>query len=584
MRKKLLWSNIVVILFISLTLGSAFFYTGQKYYREQTKKNAIVQVRLLKDLLEKASTFDAENFIQQYHEMVEGRITITDSQGVVIADSDVPWTQIENHQNREEIQQALKEGMGFSTRYSHTLQAYFLYTGISFQRQELSGVLRIAKPLTQTQQMNKDILQNLFLWILIGIGLSFFIVRMLASKILSPIHILTQGVQEVAQGNYHKKIYIESSEEIIPLKNAFNQMTEQLQNTILEIKDKNMKLEMVLNSIQTGIIAVDIQYRIILINPSCYSLLNIKKQEVQGDYFYDVIRDQTLWKTIETTMETGEIRTEEFSYSNQPDQMLKMDAYPILPPWSEGQLIGTLLVIQDITQLHKLEKLRSDFVSNVSHELKTPLTSIRGFIETLQEGALENPKVARRFLDIIDLEAERLYSLIQDILLLSEIENREQEQKYFYYEWIDIIQEVVQLLQPKVQRKGLDLVVDLSPSLPPFYCNKDRIKQMVINILDNAIHYTEKGAVGITCFFQQDQFYIQIWDTGIGIPQEHIPRLFERFYRVDKGRSRNKGGTGLGLSIVKHIVQSYDGTIQVESKWNEGSKFTIILPRIQGDS
>lgn len=584
MRKKLLWSNIVVILFISLTLGSVFFYTGQKYYREQTKKNAIVQIRLLKDLLEKASTFDAENFIQQYHEMVEGRITIIDSQGVVIADSDVPWIQMENHQNREEIQQALKEGMGFSTRYSHTLQAYFLYTGISFQRQELSGVLRIAKPLTQTQQMNKDILQNLFLWILIGIGLSFFIVRMLASKILSPIHTLTQGVQEVAQGNYHKKIYIESSEEIIPLKNAFNQMTEQLQNTILEIKDKNMKLEMVLNSIQTGIIAVDIQYRIILINPSCYSLLKIKKQEVQGDYFYDVIRDQTLWKTIESTMETGETRTEEFPYSNQPDQMLKMDAYPILPPWSEGQLIGTLLVIQDITQLHKLEKLRSDFVSNVSHELKTPLTSIRGFIETLQEGALENPKVARRFLDIIDLEAERLYSLIQDILLLSEIENREQEQEYFYYEWIDIIQEVVQLLQPKVQKKGLDLVVELSPSLPPFYCNKDRIKQMVINILDNAIHYTEKGAVGITCFFQQDQFYIQIWDTGIGIPQEHIPRLFERFYRVDKGRSRNKGGTGLGLSIVKHIVQSYDGTIQVESKWNEGSKFTIILPRIQGDS
>lgn len=584
MRKKLLWSNIVVILFISLTLGSVFFYTGQKYYREQTKKNAIVQIRLLKDLLEKASTFDAENFIQQYHEMVEGRITIIDSQGVVIADSDVPWIQMENHQNREEIQQALKERMGFSTRYSHTLQTYFLYTGISFQRQELSGVLRIAKPLTQTQQMNKDILQNLFLWILIGIGLSFFIVRMLASKILSPIHTLTQGVQEVAQGNYHKKIYIESSEEIIPLKNAFNQMTEQLQNTILEIKDKNMKLEMVLNSIQTGIIAVDIQYRIILINPSCYSLLNIKKQEVQGDYFYDVIRDQTLWKTIEFTMETGETRTEEFPYSNQPDQMLKMDAYPILPPWSEGQLIGTLLVIQDITQLHKLEKLRSDFVSNVSHELKTPLTSIRGFIETLQEGALENPKVARRFLDIIDLEAERLYSLIQDILLLSEIENREQEQEYFYYEWIDIIQEVVQLLQPKVQKKGLDLVVELSPSLPPFYCNKDRIKQMVINILDNAIHYTEKGAVGITCFFQQDQFYIQIWDTGIGIPQEHIPRLFERFYRVDKGRSRNKGGTGLGLSIVKHIVQSYDGTIEVESQWNEGSKFTIILPRIQGDS
>jgi len=584
MRKKLFWSYTVLVCFISLVLGSILFVTEKRYYEEQIQQNVILQIQLLKSLFEESEPLNPENFVKQYRDLLDGRITIIDSQGVVIADSDADFKQMKNHLYREEVQKALEEKVGISTRYSDTLQTYFLYGAIMIQKQEFIGTIRLAKSLNQIQQINRNLILHMILWTLFGIVLSFFIAYFMSYKILSPIRTLNQAVQEVAKGNYNKKIYIESSEEdILHIRNAFNHMTEQLQNTIFEIKDKNMKLEMVLSGIQTGIIAVDFQYRIILINSSCYSLLNIENQEVEGQYFYNIIHDQDVWDILDTTLKNREVQTKKVFFYNEKESVLQFDAYPILPTWTD-QIMGALLIIQDITQLHQLENFRKDFVSNVSHELKTPLTSIRGFIETLQEGALENPKVARRFLDIIDLEAERLYSLIQDILLLSEIENREQEQEYFYYEWIDIIQEVVQLLQPKVQKKGLDLVVDLSPSLPPFYCNKDRIKQMVINILDNAIHYTEKGAVGITCFFHQDQFYIQIWDTGIGIPQEHIPRLFERFYRVDKGRSRNKGGTGLGLSIVKHIVQSYDGTIQVESKWNEGSKFTIILPRIQGDS
>ncbi|NLP47258.1 MAG: cell wall metabolism sensor histidine kinase WalK, partial [Epulopiscium sp.] len=544
MRKKLFWSYTVLVCFISLVLGSILFVTEKRYYEEQIQQNVILQIQLLKSLFEESEPLNPENFVKQYRDLLDGRITIIDSQGVVIADSDADFKQMKNHLYREEVQKALEEKVGISTRYSDTLQTYFLYGAIMIQKQEFIGTIRLAKSLNQIQQINRNLILHMILWTLFGIVLSFFIAYFMSYKILSPIRTLNQAVQEVAKGNYNKKIYIESSEEdILHIRNAFNHMTEQLQNTIFEIKDKNMKLEMVLSGIQTGIIAVDFQYRIILINSSCYSLLNIENQEVEGQYFYNIIHDQDVWDILDTTLKNREVQTKKVFFYNEKESVLQFDAYPILPTWTD-QIMGALLIIQDITQLHQLENFRKDFVSNVSHELKTPLTSIRGFIETLQEGALENPKVARRFLDIIDLEAERLYSLIQDILLLSEIENREQEQEYFYYEWIDIIQEVVQLLQPKVQKKGLDLVVDLSPSLPPFYCNKDRIKQMVINILDNAIHYTEKGAVGITCFFHQDQFYIQIWDTGIGIPQEHIPRLFERFYRVDKGRSRNKGGTG----------------------------------------
>lgn len=239
---------------------------------------------------------------------------------------------------------------------------------------------------------------------------------------------------------------------------------------------------------------------------------------------------------------------------------------------------SVLLIIEDITSVKKLENMRSDFVSNVTHELKTPLTSIRGFVDTLKQGAIQNEAYARRFLDIIDIEAERLYTLIQDILLLSEIESGN-DYNIQECDVNSIVTETLELLRRKAEEKGnLALVFEPEPYVKPFSCNPDRMKQLLINLVDNGIKNTEQGSVTVRCKSMNDYLMISVKDTGIGIAREHLSRIFERFYRVDKGRSRKMGGTGLGLSIVKHIVEMYNGDIFISSEVNVGTEFIIKLP------
>jgi signal transduction histidine kinase len=227
-------------------------------------------------------------------------------------------------------------------------------------------------------------------------------------------------------------------------------------------------------------------------------------------------------------------------------------------------------------QVEKLENMRRDFVSNVTHELKTPLTSIRGFVETLKEGAIEDEEVAMRFLSIIDIEAERLGNLIEDILLLSEIESGT-DTRMSLVEVEPMIDQVIELLNQS-KKENVILKKESKGHVAPFYCNEDRLRELIINLADNGVKYTNEGSVTIECRQEENMLVLEFSDTGVGIPKEHLPRLFERFYRVDKGRSRKQGGTGLGLSIVKHIVELYKGTISVESEPGVGSTFTVRLP------
>jgi two-component system phosphate regulon sensor histidine kinase PhoR len=256
------------------------------------------------------------------------------------------------------------------------------------------------------------------------------------------------------------------------------------------------------------------------------------------------------------------------------NQSIRITATPL---GMEGEVrYGVLLIIEDITQLKKLETMRSDFVSNVTHELKTPLTSIRGFIDTLKNGAIKDETVANKFLDIIDIESERLHNLIQDILLLSEIESK-RDYEIIPYDINQCAREVIELLEPKLPQK-VKLLFNQEPYVKQFNCNPDRMKQLFINLLDNAIKYTEEGSITLTCKEENNQLVIRVKDTGIGMEKENLNRIFERFYRVDKGRSRKQGGTGLGLSIVKHIVELYNGTIRVESEPDVGTEFEVRLP------
>lgn len=422
---------------------------------------------------------------------------------------------------------------------------------------------------------------NIFsVFLCIAVGLIF--AYMFAKKFTAPIDELTEAANELSRGNYDKRIHIDSDEQICELAETFNKMSRELKYTIIELNDKNSKMESILNSMLNGVIAVDYECRILLINPNCYNLFEIEGNAEQK-FLHDVIRNNDIFELINKTIDENKNITAEIEINKRDNLILRVYTSIIKSANSNFGIedIGVLLVFQDITKLHKLEQMRTDFVSNVTHELKTPLTSIKGFADTLKNGAIEDREVSLKFLDIIDIEADRLTRLIQDILILSEIETIENEKHIYLNNLIEIINHVIEMLKNKAEQKEIKIITDFENDLLAFMCNKDRISQMIINLVDNAIKYTEKGNIFISCKKENKFIKIIISDTGIGIPKENLERIFERFYRVDKGRSRKMGGTGLGLSIVKHIVNLYKGNIRVESSLGKGTKFIILLPSTQ---
>jgi two-component system phosphate regulon sensor histidine kinase PhoR len=398
---------------------------------------------------------------------------------------------------------------------------------------------------------------------------------LMVRKITKPIYELTKAANSIAEGDYGRKIYTQSKDQIGDLTASFNTMSLNLDASMKEVKKRNIELESILNSMINGIIAIDQDKNILMINNISFEILGLPEDFVtENESMYKIIRNDEVAEMIEKSISHGESQVRELKYLSL-DKVLRIYVNPIMT--STSDIIGSIVVIQDVTQIRKLEKMRSDFVSNVSHELKTPLTSIKGFVDTLKGGALENKETALRFLEIIDIESDRLYRLINDILLLSEIETMEREPDKTEVHINEIVDEVVEMLALKASDKNLMLKKRIEGD---FYinANADRIKQMFINLVDNAIKYTEVGEVEVSLEAEGSWIKTTVSDTGIGFDEKYKERLFERFYRVDKGRSRSYGGTGLGLSIVKHIVLLYKGKISVDSTPGKGTRFEILLP------
>ncbi|AGB19380.1 two-component system histidine kinase PnpS [Thermoanaerobacterium thermosaccharolyticum] len=416
--------------------------------------------------------------------------------------------------------------------------------------------------------------------ILLGVIVSNFFGYRFIKGIVQPINEITDVAKEITKGNYEHRIEIKSIDEIGQLSSAINIMSDKLQETIDELYDRNAKLEAILKSLINGVIAFDENEKILLINDSARAILDIKESSVVGKHILDVVRNTKFHDILEKIIKNKGYNIDNLEI-NTFNKYLKIYSSPIVHQVTHKKL-GFVVIINDITEVRKLEKIRSDFVANVSHELRTPLTSIRGFIETLREGAIDNVEERDKFLEIIEFEAERLTRLINDILTLSEIENLKEG---FVKEDIaidDEVNEVFYIMEKTANDKSIKLIKDLNCSGVVIKTSKDRLRQMIINLVDNGIKYTpEGGYVKVTTIDRKGDVVIEVKDSGIGISKENIPRLFERFYRVDKGRSRKLGGTGLGLAIVKHIVESMKGSISVESEVGKGTKFTIVLPKDQ---
>lgn len=578
MRKRLLFTYIALVFVTLMASQISFWSSGQRFLQQQSEAQYTDQAELIRDVFEQtdfAGTADYDAFAKKYARRQEVRITIIDMDGTVLGESEESPSDMENHKDREEVKKAMTGESASIVRRSSTLGMDYCYCAVPVRTDSFEGVLRVSVPLEELHALRLEYMRSTIFMLAIGVLLIAGLVIAFTRFIADPIDEVIEAAGKIAEGSYGIRLKTRQNSQIGKLADSFNWMSGRLEAAVKELKDRNNELEAILRSMRNGVLAINGRDEILFYNDALMNLIG-HRGDFLGESVYHLVRSSLIFDVIEKVRESRDVICEEGQSRIMGEQYLRITGTVLNREKEQSRSV--LLIIEDITDVKKLENMRSDFVSNVTHELKTPLTSIRGFVDTLKQGAIKDEQYARKFLDIIDIEAERLYTLIQDILLLSEIESGS-DYNIQDCDVNGIIEETLNLLQPKIEQKPeVDVIFLPEPYIRPFPCNPDRMKQLFINLVDNALKNTEKGSVTVTCRVHNEHLMISVKDTGIGMPKEHLSRIFERFYRVDKGRSRKMGGTGLGLSIVKHIVEMYEGDIFVSSEVGEGTEFIIKLP------
>ena len=491
------------------------------------------------------------------------RFTVINKDGDVIFDNEI--AKLDNHNNRQEIIDAFKNGSGSSVRYSESLSTSMVYIATKIDD---NTVIRSSVPVNSIRVFTSGTLKYYIAIILLVFVLSLFLAVKLVKIIVYPINELQKVTSKIENGDLNKRAIIYNYDEIGFLAQTFNNIADQLEIRIIDSLDKKNKLEAILESMESGVIAIDNNENIILINSYSQKLFDLKEDNI-GKKISDCIIDYDL---INFIREIPEIGTKEIKLFHPIERELRVKKSPIINYLNNS--IGIVITVQDITDIKRLENMRSEFVANVSHELKTPLTSIKGFSETLRY--VDDSETKNKFLDIIDKESERLTNLINDILILSNIENiHKMESEYFNPG--DVIENVLDMVKSQAYKKSI--IIKYNDCFnSEILGSKDKFHQLAVNLIENAIKYSnENGIVKIDLTLEEQYFVFKVKDNGIGIPKNDIPRIFERFYRVDKSRSTR--GTGLGLAIVKHIVKLFNGEISVKSKVGRGSTFTVKIKK-----
>ncbi len=580
MRRKLLVSYIMLVICLLSVSTLAFYSKTQELYMDTLATDMEKQGDLLIRILQGESRSESElqDLARDYGELLDCRITIIAGDGRVIADSLEDPQSMENHGDREEVKLALAGEKGSSLRESTVQEEQLYYYALPFTDQGERRALRFSVSTSAVTGLGLQYMAVGIVIIAVGVVISILLYTLFIRHLTEPLQELMQSAQQITDGDYGVTIRNYSEEEYAKVSEAFQHMLRELNRNLQDLRERNLELEAVLNSDINGILALDLSCNVLLYNEQVKDLLSISGESLQGKSLYQLVRHDDLYRVAEHAMAKQQFRRVDAEFEqNGSRRIYRIHANPIRPRDSK-ESIGLLMVIEDITNVIRLENVRKDFVSNVTHELKTPLTSIRGFIDTLKQGAVEDKAVAYRFLDIIEMESDRLYRLIQDILYLSEIENRPGEEEALEEVSVEeTAAQVLEVLDSKISQKNLAVFWEVQPDVK-LRCEPDKLKQLLMNLVDNAVKYTEKGSITIRAWKAQGNIVIQVQDTGIGIAKEHRERIFERFYRVDKGRSRKMGGTGLGLSIAKHVVERYGGELQVSSEVGGGSTFTARFP------
>tara|TARA_B100001123_G_scaffold43970_1_gene45079 strand:- start:1836 stop:3617 length:1782 start_codon:yes stop_codon:yes gene_type:complete len=531
-------------------------------------------------VLERAESLQTQ--LLRLRQKLDTRITLVNLDGIVIADSDrvsvSDVLQMENHRERPELRAARLQGQGTAQRRSSTLEKPMLYFAIRVDKnQEPAGLVRTALPMTRVNQQISSITQVLWVAaILVNLavaGLTFF----LSAHVMEPIAALTKSAQAIASGNYTSALRVKRQDELGTLANSFNLMSEQFSAREQQLRESNQRLEAVLGGMAEGVIAVDERDRVILANAAAAELLGFTMADVESLSLLEVVRHHMLQQLVTDTRATESLQRAELEVHSGSENRRVLDVQSTPLPDTSPQRV--ILVLHDVTDLRRLESMRQEFVANVSHELKTPLSSIRAYAETLSAGAVNDPEHRGTFLHRIEEQADRLNNLIQDLLSLSRIESGRQTYDIATVNVADIVTTCIAENQGAANLKRIHLSCsDIQQDLR-IQADEEGLAQIINNLIGNAIKYTsERGEVTVVLRQQDSTICMDVRDTGIGIDEEHLTRVFERFYRVDKARSRELGGTGLGLAIVKHLAQAFGGNVTVTSQPTKGSTFTVQLP------
>lgn len=573
---KILISYVVIILFSVVVVGIMSARQIKDALIQEIKTNLSAQVRIIA-LLSKG---EIEKQIFSLADTSRARVTLIGASGWVLADSEREVIKMDNHLNRSEVQEARIKDKGEAVRYSHTLGVDMLFIAIALHEgSEIHGYIRLARPLYEVKKYVNQLYGNIFQNILVVIISSLLIAFIFSRKIMAPIEKVEQFTRKVCRDELPGTLLVESNDEIGRLAKNINCMVLEHQEKIRSIREEKGKLESAFASMTEGVLVLDRQDRIELINKGL--------QDILGDrYTTDIINKTPIEAFRNVALEDAlnrfrEIRTPVF------DEIAFGDESPIILDVTISAVHGlpggeekTMVVFHDVTRLKRLEKMREDFVANVTHEIKTPLTAIIGFIDTLQDGALEQPDTARKFLQIISENAHRLSRLVDDLITLSNIELGEMKLHIEGVAVTEIIGKALPVFEAKTAAKSLILDTHIPEDLPLIYADRDKVIQIVVNILDNAVKFTpDGGKITVSAFEDgKDSVVIEMRDTGKGIPKSEIPRLGERFYRADKTRSRELGGTGLGLSIVKHLLKAHQGRMEIDSQVGRGTTVSLYFP------
>ncbi len=586
-RKRLLWQlypSYLLITLVSLLAATWFASLSlRKSFLSESAADLEARARLAQEqILERLDPLDQQGidfFCKKVFEIVSSRMTVILPSGKVVGDSNEDPSKMDNHRDRPEVMAALGGEVGVSMRYSLTLGEEMMYVGVPLIRDgKRFGVVRMSVPFIAIDEAMRGIEIRIALGGLLIAIFATIVSLWVSRRISRPLEEMKRGAENFARGALDHRLAVPETEEMRGLAEAMNQMAVELNERISTVIRQRRELEAVLGSMVEGVIGVDTEERVISMNGAAARIFECRKEEAEGRSIQEVVRNPDLQDFVRTAL-SSEVPVEEDIVVYSKHERVLNGRGTVLRD-AKGGRAGALIVLNDVTRLRELENIRKDFVANVSHEIKTPITAIKGFVETLRDSGEKTAEETDRFLGIIHKHVNRLEAIIEDLMSLSRIEQDSERKEINLVEdrVQKILQTAVQICEGRAEDKKIAIELSCQEDMqaridPPL------LEQAVVNLLDNAVKYSGvAGVVHVDAVKTDHEIAIHVRDQGRGIEKEHLPRLFERFYRVDKARSRKMGGTGLGLAIVKHIVEAHGGRVEVESVLGKGSTFSIILP------